>query len=103
MAGHAGTRRAAASLSSGGLMDFQKHFRASITCSVCLQERTPAPARVFVMVGEEEDDPAVMGFCYEHAAATVANLEGLARSAAGAKLARSAQANRNVIPLRPRA
>lgn len=84
-------------------MQFHTQFMAGIRCSICLQHGTPAPARVFVMVGEEQGDPAVMGFCYEHAAGTVGNLEALARSAAGAKLARSAQANRNVIPLRPRA
>jgi len=78
-----------------------QHFMAGITCSVCLQERTPTPARVFVVVGAEEGDPAVMGFCYRHAAGTVGNLKALSRHAPAAKFA--PLAHRNVIPLRPRA
>ncbi|HUY26467.1 MAG TPA: hypothetical protein VMV27_03520 [Candidatus Binataceae bacterium] len=61
-----------------------RHFGAHITCSVCLHERTPTPARVFVVVGREYGDPAVMGFCHEHAP----NLAGAVSAPAG----RAAQA-----------
>ncbi|HVA78088.1 MAG TPA: hypothetical protein VNF27_09345 [Candidatus Binataceae bacterium] len=77
-----------------------QHLTARGTCSVCLQERTPTPARVFVVVGEEEGDPAVMGFCYKHAASTVGHLKALARRAPDAKFAPLADCN--VIPLRRR-
>ncbi|MGH7246892.1 MAG: hypothetical protein ACREH9_02200 [Pseudomonadota bacterium] len=78
-----------------------QHFMEHITCSECLQRNTPSRARVFVMVGEEEGDPAVIGFCYAHAAERAGTLKSLAHQASQAKYA--PLAHRNVIPLRPRA
>lgn len=79
-----------------------RQFFGRITCSVCLQERTPARARVFVVVGEEEGDPAVMGFCYAHAAQKAGTFKTMARHAA-AKLMPHPPEHWGVIPIRPRA
>ncbi|MHB8381683.1 MAG: hypothetical protein ACYDC3_05010 [Candidatus Binataceae bacterium] len=74
-----------------------KQFFGRITCSVCLQERTPARARVFIVVGEEEGDPAVMGFCYAHAAQRTGAFKSMVRHVAAEKFAPHPE-----TPLRPR-
>jgi hypothetical protein len=73
------------------------------TSSVCLQERTPARARVFVVVGEEQGDPAVMGFCYAHAAQKAGSFKTMARNAAVARFTPHPPEHWTVIPVRPRA
>ncbi|HUY38063.1 MAG TPA: hypothetical protein VMV13_04500 [Candidatus Binataceae bacterium] len=79
-----------------------RQFFGRITCSVCLQERTPARARVFVVVGEEEGDPAVMGFCYAHAAQKAGSFKTMARNAAAARFTPHPPEHWGVIPIRPR-
>ncbi len=80
-----------------------RQFFGRITCSVCLQERTPARARVFVVVGEEEGDPAVMGFCYAHAAQKASMFKTMGRNAAAARFVPHPPEHWDVIPVRPRA
>ncbi len=69
-----------------------------ITCSVCLQDHTARRAQVFIVVGGEHGDPAVMGFCYEHAAGTVGRLHEMAKPQA-----RTQAPAAKIVQFRPRA
>jgi hypothetical protein len=60
-------------------MEAQQYFTRHMNCSVCLQNRTPSRAQVFVVVGEAEGDPAVIGFCYAHAASMSDSFKAMAR------------------------
>ncbi|HVA80884.1 MAG TPA: hypothetical protein VNF29_08155 [Candidatus Binataceae bacterium] len=75
---------------------------AHISCSVCLHEGTPTRAQVFVVVGREYGDPAVMGFCDEHAPSPADAFSAPAIRAAQAKSAPYPQATPGKVLRLPR-